>query len=238
MSGSLRPSDAKAGGLLDDADVLLKQARFVKYDFAGKSDKPRLCLAIDMIDEASQPHTEYYSAGDLKFFVPTADGKGYDQVADKTALYKSSNAVLFLESLVKAGFPEGRLGQDITVIEGLRIHVTRIAQKQRKFQDGRTTKDDATVLLVSKLLSEVASAGAAAVAGGTDVASKAIATVKAILAANSGRVETARLGTEVFKALMQDAQRNDVLKAITPEFLGAAGRPWIYDGSAGLLIAQ
>ena len=42
MAGSLRPSEAKSGGLLDDADVTIKQARFVRYDYGGKAEKPAL----------------------------------------------------------------------------------------------------------------------------------------------------------------------------------------------------
>jgi len=230
MGGSLRPTNAKSGGLLDDADVTLRQARFVKYDFAGKSD-PKLCLAIEMVDGDSLAHTEYYSAGDLKFFIPTPDAKGYEPVADKTALYRSCNAVQFLESLVKSGFPESRLDEDISVIEGLRVHVARQAQPKRKFQDGRAQKEDATVLVVTKLYSEVGKA-----ASSDGIEGKAVATVLAILASKGGSVEAARLGTEVFKALMTDPQRNEVLKAVTPEFVQAAGRPWIV--ADGIVVAQ
>ena len=102
------------------------------------------------------------------------------------------------------------------------------------FKDGRTTKDDATELRVSKILSTITAAGS----NGHDASDRAVKAVQAILAANGGRFESSKLGTEVFKSLMSDPQRNDVLKLVTPDFLAQAGRPWIFDAQAGLLIAQ
>lgn len=231
MAGSLRPSDAKTGGLLDDANVTIRQARFVRFDFGGKAEKPRLCLAVEMIDGDGRAHTEYYSAGDMKFFVPTADGKGYDSVADKTALYRSCNAVVFIESIVAAGFPESKLGNDISVIEGLKVHVSRVAQKTRKFQDGRTSKDDATVLVVDAILSMPPTSTAAA-----DIVGKAEATILAAILANHGPLPMGRVQTDVFKALMGDPQCGAVMRILTPEFLTTPGRPWIVDASDKSLV--
>lgn len=233
MAGSLRPSEAKSGGLLDDADVTIKQARFVRYDYGGKAEKPALALAVEMVDAENQAHIEYYSAGDLKFFIPTADGKGYDTVGEKTVLYKSCNTIQFLESLVKAGFPESKLGDDIGVIDGLKVHVSRVPQKKRTFQDGRKAKEDATILLVDKILGEVAAAPAA-----VDLTTKAIEAVQKALAANAGQLPAARVALEVFKVVGREPQGAEILKAVTPEFLSAAGRPWLFDQAAGLLIAQ
>ncbi len=237
MAGSLKPSEAKSGGLLDDADVVIKNARFVKYDWPKKDGtRGQLRLALALTVEpvmGGQEHIEYLSAGDLKFFTPTADGKGYDQVADKTALYKSCNAMQFLESLVAKGFPENRLTGDISVIERTKVHVQRIAAPKRKFQDGRQQKDDATILVVTKVIEVPGGAGASA-----DPTDAAIGAVKSVLAANAGRIESAKLATEVFKALMTNPQRNDVLRVITPDFLAKhSGSAWLFDTQAGLVIA-
>jgi hypothetical protein len=232
--GSIRPSEAKEGGLLDDADVTIVQARFANYDFNGKADT-KMVLAVEMKQDGEEKsHVEYYSAGDPKFFVPLADGKGYDCVADKTALYKSCNAIAFLGSLVKAGYPESKLGSDPSVIDGLKVHVSRVAAKARKFKDGRSSKEDATILLVTKLNSAVAGGGqgvsAPGVAAASPVEDKAVAAVSALLAANSGLLAVSRMGTEVFKALAGKPERNDVLKLVTPAWLASGDKPWTVDG--------
>lgn len=72
---TVRPDEAVGGGLLDDVDVIIKKARFkpVKY---GAMKNYALGVVVDFVtdDEEAKEHSEIYSAGDLKNFVPTNDG--------------------------------------------------------------------------------------------------------------------------------------------------------------------
>ena len=50
---SLRPSDAQAGGFLDDADVTFAEMRFVLWDYGGKAPMS-IALKVNMEDERRQ----------------------------------------------------------------------------------------------------------------------------------------------------------------------------------------
>lgn len=139
MAVSLRPSTFTQGGLIDDVDAVIKRARFVSYDYDGKADKPALCLLLQLVDNEDTEHAQYYSAGDLQYFVPSEDPKNEDlngieivAVGDKTALNGGTNCALMLNSLVTAGLPEDLLDSgDMRKIEGLKAHWNRVAQPKR-----------------------------------------------------------------------------------------------------------
>lgn len=141
MALSLRPSTfSQGGGLIDDIDVTVTRARFVSYDFEGKSDSgPKLCILGVLTDADGNEHPQYWSAGDLQYFAPSEDPKNPDlngitivQVGEKTNLNGSTNAALFLNSLVQAGFPEDKLDEgDLRVLEGMVMHVNRVPQPKR-----------------------------------------------------------------------------------------------------------
>src|SRR5262249_25242973 len=158
-------------------------------------------------------------AGSLRDFEPASDGKRYYPRRGKATFDASTSAALFLKSLLDAGFPENQLGDDVSVIEGATVRIIPALH-------GRTT--------VPEVEEEVSLPSGERIG----IAKLAQATIQKVLAANAGRMETAKLAAEVFKALMNDPNRNDVLRLVTPDFLRAKGRPWIYDREAGLLTAD
>lgn len=164
MAGlSLRPSTfSQGGGLIDDVDVEIVRARFVSYDYDGKADKSALCLFALLKDAEGTEHAQYYSAGDLAYFVPSEDPKNEDlngisvvQVGEKTSLNGGTNAALFLNSLVQAGFPEDKLDSgDIRELEGLVAHVNRVPQPKRSglpARQGANADRQPMVLLVTSI---------------------------------------------------------------------------------------
>ncbi len=161
---SLRPSSfAEGGGLIDDVDVQITRARFVSYDYDGKADKPALCLCVGMQDKDGGEHIQYYSAGDLAYFVPSEDPKNEDlngitlaKVGDKDSINRNTNFALFMNSLVQAGFPEDKLDSgDVRVLEGLGVHVGRVPQPKRSGLPTRQGQDGQTrvpmLLIVTKI---------------------------------------------------------------------------------------
>lgn len=174
---SLRPSTFSQGGLIDDVDVEISRARFVSYDFEGKSDTPKLCILGILKDNDGNEHPQYWSAGDLQYFVPSEDPKNADlngitcvAVGEKSALNGSTNAALFLNSLVQIGFPEDKLDEgDLRVLEGLKVHVNRVAQPKRNNlpqKPGQSNRDP-MVLIATALIAlpgETPKAGAKAAA--------------------------------------------------------------------------
>jgi hypothetical protein len=156
---SLRPSDFTTGGLIDDVDIEVKEARFVMWDYAGQVRDPVPALAVTMETGGegtpiTESYTQYYSAGDARNLMPSADGKALEVVGGSGGLKSSSNAGQFLVSLVNAGFPEDRLlDGDISVMDGLEAHVHRIPQPERKglVKTPKQGDREATILVVSKI---------------------------------------------------------------------------------------
>lgn len=124
------------GGLIDDADVVIQSARFATWDYKGQVNPPVLALKLELRDDENQVHEDYLSAGDLKFFVPSSDGRKAIPVGSQQKLNLNTNAVEFLISLMNAD-TRGQLaakikgGDDISVIDGTRVHIVRKAQKKR-----------------------------------------------------------------------------------------------------------
>lgn len=176
MGISLRPSTFSAGGsLIDDVDVTITRARFCLYDFEGKADTDALCLGVTFQDGDGTDHVQYYSSGDKQYFVPSEDpkqpdnsGKELVQVGEKGSLNGGTNAALFLTSLINAGFDESQVDSgDVSVIEGVNVHVNRVPQPKRNNLPKRPGQSDRepTVLLVTRINEEkVAAKGKAAAA--------------------------------------------------------------------------
>ena len=162
MGLSLRPSSfSQGGGLIDDVDVEITRARFVEYDFEGKADKPTLCLLLQLKDSDGGEHAQYFSAGDMAYFVPSEDPKNPDlngitivKVGEKDNLNGGTNTALLLNSLVQAGFPEDKLdGGDVRVLEGLVGHVNRVPQPKRSGLPKKEGQRDLMVLVFTKIIS-------------------------------------------------------------------------------------
>jgi hypothetical protein len=182
---SFRPSTFAKGGFLDDVDVDIVRARFVTFDYDGKADKPTLALCVTYKDSAGDEHTQYYSAGDLQFFVPSEDPKNEDlngitiaQVGSKAALSASSNFAIFANSLANAGFPEDELDKgDIRVIEGLNVHVNQVPAPKRSNLPQKAREDgrEKTILVVTKINEAAAPTPAKGAATSKGAATKAAA---------------------------------------------------------------
>jgi len=154
---SLKPSDQQQGGLLDDADVLVKSLTWCPWDYNGKIQTPCLALCAELEhDENGEIKTDmqYFSAGDLSKFQPSADGKGVVAVGNARGLNENTNSALFLKSFVQQGFPEDKIGESVVVFEGTEVHVNRIKQPERKganFKPKAEGERDNTVLVVTKI---------------------------------------------------------------------------------------
>lgn len=205
---SLNPTTFVETGLLDDADVEITDAAFCTWDYMGKAPVS-LALGVEMTEINAGPdgvrkkHEQYYSAGDLQYFKPSADGASIEPVSDKTAMNSNTNAAQFIASLVKAGVPGSSFESgSIKGIVGLKCHVNRVAQPKRAglTQPAKDGEREKTVLLVSRLLSAVPNA------------------------AGSGKV--VRLGTRV-ASNAGNAVDSSPAGASTPQSAGTSGNPEI-----------
>ena len=159
---SLKPKDAISGGLYDDFDGTIVDARFVEWDYDGSIDEPVLALCVEINNEEEEqaegknPFMQHYSAGPLTNFTPSGDGLEAVPVGSKSGLSDNCNAIMFLTSVVEAGVDEESIGSSIEFLHGIRAHFKRAPQKERKglAQDEEKGGRKRTILLVESLILE------------------------------------------------------------------------------------
>lgn len=246
----LRPSGfSEGGGLLDDVNATVKEARFEIFDYQGKGNaapSARFTLSLEDGSEVSQN----WSCGKATDWTPSEDGKTLVAIGRATALNRQSNVALLLESIVNSGFPEDRIGDDITIFEGMEAHFVRVPAPERK---GLTKRTDAqgnvieqTVLVVDKIIklpwekkasapkgqakapASAPKAPARAAAEGEDLTEVASAAVLEILAENPDGVAKAQLPALLFKKLASHPKKAQIMQvAFKNEFLSSGS--WTYD---------
>ena len=149
MGVSIRPSQFVEGGAVPvDRNLLWEKCRFAAYDYKNKAGEivaTGLALVINYKDDDGGEYEQAYSAGDLKRFLPTKSGGGVypahmteeafnklsEEEQSQYRLSKSSNYYILMNALVNAGCPENKLGDDVSVLDGLRTHNIGIPEPKR-----------------------------------------------------------------------------------------------------------
>jgi len=158
-AASLNPENfTEGGGLIDDVDVTFKECGFEMFDYQGKSATPAPCLKIVLAVEEGDDAEQYYSMGSTQDWIPSEDGSQLVAVGKATAIRLSSNGGIFLKSLIDAGFPADKLGDDISILTGLQAHMIQVPAparkglKKTKEQEEREEKfGPKTILVVSEI---------------------------------------------------------------------------------------
>jgi hypothetical protein len=147
---SLKPSDAVAGGgMFDDVDVEIVKCRFRSWDYNGKIQTPILGLEVTYRNpEDGFEFSQVYSAGEMKQFVPSEDGRFAVPVGSQAGLNDQSNAIFYITAFVNAGFPENKIGDDVSVFEGAFVHVNNVPQPKRKGQTGTGADGKPNMILI------------------------------------------------------------------------------------------
>lgn len=177
---SANPNTFVQGGFLDDVDVEILEAGTALWDYAGtrKEDSPALRIVYGYGE--SQQRIEYYSAGELKHFVPTSGeeafqspygaeegqtveiGKGFDAVGDRQGLGTGTKTGHFLTHLVNAGMPPESFdsGDLHAALTGIKGHVNLMPMPEMKERagapnaekrEGGQARKPATVLVFTTL---------------------------------------------------------------------------------------
>jgi hypothetical protein len=147
-AASMVPSTFVEGGLWDDLDVEISDIAWTKFNFAKSDAAVNLRLALgcefyplEGLEAGKEPYQQMFSAGDLKYFVPSADDEGAYAVpvGDKSAMNSNTNASMFIISLFECATPEQHawLSQELAsgnckALKGLKLHIKRQPQKERK----------------------------------------------------------------------------------------------------------
>jgi hypothetical protein len=131
MSISLNPKTFVSGGLLNDVDVEIVEARYALFDYQGTVDAAnmRTALRLQMRTlDGSQEATEHLTLGATGDFVPNDSDGGLTlrPLSGKTSLTKRSKLYFFLQSLTDAGADMSRLDNGrADELEGLKFHFVR-----------------------------------------------------------------------------------------------------------------
>lgn len=220
------------GGLLDDADVIVRNPRFASFTYPGTSSTTT-ALMTDLEDAEGKLHEQPYSVGDPQKFAASEDGQKVLLTGTATSINAKSNFAEFAKSLVNAGVPRTLLQQasveGVKVLDGLRIHVVAQVQKDKSGNAIKNSKGyDRTLLLATKLIAlpgeqpkanQAASkpaagapkatktaAAAPAVASAPvseELADKAVQYITQVAGEQGGSVARAKVSTLVFQAAMK-----------------------------------
>lgn len=247
---SLKPSEAASGFSLDDVDVVLESLRFTDVP-PGTYQAGSLFLEVGFSGkEIEEGASQHYSAGSLDRFKPSDDGlkavpsdeEDYDEEGAPTiCLVKSTNAILFLKSLVDNGFDEEKIEDTVDVFEGTDVHLRQVPQPKRSGLDAEGDKAK-TILLVTKINSMPgekkgkgkgkgkgkATSKKATEPADEDLTDKAVNTVIAAVKASENGIAKKDLLTEAFRSLAKDPDRNAVIAEIKKDEFLEAG-PWTYE---------
>jgi len=141
---SLAPSTFVRGGLLDDVDVEVLDAKFEMFDYGGNADAvPALRLNIKELNSGTEEEV-HYSVGALKDFEPSDDGLHIVPVGGSKFFRKGSNFAFFIDNLTANGFPEDKLvgEQPISILVGTVMHMIRKEAPKREGLRNQVQEDN------------------------------------------------------------------------------------------------
>lgn len=232
------------GGLINDVDVTVKEARYVMYDYEGKSAFGEACCCkFVLVDGDGNEHSNYWSVGGSKEgdFVPSKNGKYLESLNGRTSLAKGSNYQIMVSSLEdNCKMPEGFLNDDLSVIEGAKLHCIRQAAPKRQIAGSKEPKEgerEKDILIFStaikapwgkggsKTSTSSSSKASSSNDGDDDNESDVETTVKKLvltaLAENDGTMVLSDLGIHVYREAtasgMAASDRKKVMPLLTDE---------------------
>lgn len=234
---SIRPSEMVEGGAVPvDQNLKVKEAKFALFDYQGKAT-PTTAARLILLSDDGVEYTQHYSAADPTRFVPSQDGKSLIPVGSAPALNKSSNFFVLMNNLVSAGFPENKLGNDITALDGLYAYWIGVpAPKRSGLQQTAEQSAKEKIILVpsqiynlpwekpsSKPTTPKAGAKAAAApksaapasapSDGGNTSDAALAFIQGVVQ-ESGSITRQDLAVRVFKDLAKDPNRDAIASMI------------------------
>lgn len=238
---SLRPSEMVEGGAVPvDQNLTIKEARFCLYDYNGKAPMTT-AGRLNLVNDEGVEYTQYYSVGDPERFKPSDDGKRLVAVGAAQAVSKSSNFFILANEAVNAGFPENKIGDDITAFEGLYAFWIGLPEPKRSglvkapVVEGQTVREKVVLVpsKIHKLPWEKKAAGAKATAGKPpvgmkeeeepgDVTADAVEFIGKVVADGGGSATRQEVAVRAFKDLANDPNRDAIAAAIYAPITQAA----------------
>lgn len=157
-NASLNPDSFLSGFVsAHDEDISVKDAIFHMFDYGGKGPTVPAARLVMERDDGSTVE-ENLTVGSQSTVQPSPCGKFMNVTGPRGGFGEESNFGIFITSLLNAGFPADRLGEDITVLNGLKAHVMRIPlpKRTRRGEEtgGKKVQDALTVTKIITLPGE------------------------------------------------------------------------------------
>lgn len=254
---SMLPDEMIAGGLADDFDGIVREARYAPFDYMGSIEEPVLAVRLKIerldvdkgADDDDRFIVQYWSAGSLEHFRPSMDGKeptsgtGMEteagvyalRVGQRTALHNNTNAAQLMRSLLDAQFPRDKFKPDVRFMEGAKGHWNRLPPDKKGGQFKDQTAEQAAKSSKRDVLCLTRFDGFdGPTPGGASVDAKLVGIVVGALKAGTAVKKTALSGA-VLKAAKGDKDVNAMVKRVTTtEFLESlAEHNILFDAEAG-----
>lgn len=246
---------------MNNVDGVIADYEFTP-DFPGstgsrkKSDFSPLYFVLSAtIDGADEPSTTTIFVGSADDFEIEDDGKTLVPVDENGGLRQNSDFSFFIDSLVKAGFPESNLPDDkinYEAIIGTRVRFVQERNEEltkrlgkKKSKDGKK-EYDRTRLKIADVLGLADAKGKAmssksakpskeTAADDDDIESMATAALVALLKKAPGKtILKKKLPVQIINQVgAKHPSRNDIKELVTSEDFLAAGDKWSYDDESG-----
>jgi len=192
---SLRPSTFVEGGAVPvDKNLLWKENRFALFDYTKKDGTvvaTTMALRVTYVDDDGTEYVQHYSASDPERFLPSKDGKKMVPQGAAQIPTKSSNFYLLMNALINAGFPEDRIDDDISCLDGLKTFNIGMPEPKRvglKREEAAEGARERVISVPSKIInlpwekgSKTAAAGKKAPESDTDSSDEAMKIVANLL---------------------------------------------------------
>lgn len=152
MGISLNPDTFTQGGLLNNADIRIENARFLLYDYDGKSDKESPGIMFDAIPlDGGNPINQFIACGDAKDWAISSDGQELTPAGDSSpsGIRNNTNLALFIKELVNLSYPKHLLDNfKAGSLNGLEIHIVR----KKRPDAGQGGSSDKEILMPTKII--------------------------------------------------------------------------------------
>lgn len=260
QSISFSPETFTEGGFLDDVDVEIMDAKFMLYDYQGKSERgavPVLHMGLKKATDG-EVQDQYWSVGDADSWQPTTDGKGLIPIKGQAGLNKNTRAAMLFSSLVDSGLDVGVLeAGDISLLIGYTGHIVQVPAPVFGNDSGKDAKGRQKTFPIFTTIEEPKEAkgkgggrGKAAPKGkgktttkaakgsdegsdDGDVVDAAVSLIMELLAeADGGPVAKKALAPSAYQKLRSNPNKAEVAKLLLDDaFLGDEDHPWTMDGN-------
>ena len=255
MAGA-RPSSFKAGGgFLNNVDGVIADYEFTgefpgggkKPGKKGSDFNPLYFLLTVQVDGADDPSTTTLFVGSADDFEIEDDGKTLKPVDANGGLRQGSELATFIDSLVKAGFPESNLPEDAINFEAIIGTRARFVQEKdaeltarlgkKKSKDGKKEYDRTRLKVANVLgLADVKASkgkgkGKAEASDDDDVEALATQSLIALLKKAPGKsMLKKKLPVQIINQVgAKHPQRNAVKEMVMDDDFLNGSKKWSYD---------